>query len=130
MWGSTTLVTLVSRICMIVTSITERVMSHFWAPGRLAHEVIALAQLDGDDRGHPRAQRVGVAELPGLEPDLDGQPLDHLDPVAGGILRRQEREARARAGGERVHLAAEGPVGEGVHAHLRHHAGPDALELG
>src|SRR5216683_3328883 len=54
-------------ICMIVTSITERVMSRFWAPGRLGHEVIALAQLDGDDRGHPRAQRVGVAELPRLE---------------------------------------------------------------
>jgi hypothetical protein len=34
-------VTLVSRICMIVTSITDTVMSHFWAPGRLAHEGIA-----------------------------------------------------------------------------------------
>src|SRR5712692_3770480 len=117
MCGSTTLVTLVSRICMMVTSITDSVMSHFCAPGRLAHEFIALTKLDGDDGGHACAQRVGVAELPGVELDLDGQPLDHLDPVAGGVLRRQEREARPRARGERVDGALEDAVGEGVHRH-------------
>ncbi len=73
---------------------------------------------------------MGVAELTGVEPDLHRQPLDDLDPVARGILRRQERKARARPGGERIHLAIEGPVGERVDAHFRRHARPDALELG
>src|SRR5438034_11429269 len=89
----------------------------------------ALAKLDGDDRGHARAQRVGIAELAGVEADLHGEALDHLHPVARGVLGGQQREARARARGERVHRAAKDAVGEGVHADLGAHAGPDAGEL-
>src|SRR6266851_8757933 len=131
MCGRTTLVTLVSMTCITVTSMAESVMSHFCAPENspTAAAAVILPKLDGDDRGHARAQRVGIAELAGVEADLHGQALDHFHPVARGVLGGQQREARARARGERVHRAAEDAVGEGVHADLRAHAGPDPGEL-
>src|SRR6185369_14189769 len=39
-------------------------------------------------------------KLLGVEGDADGNALHHLDPVAGGVLRRQQREGGAGAGPE------------------------------
>src|SRR6266850_4899800 len=114
--GSTTLVTLVSRICMKATTITDRVMAHLRAAeiGPVSVKVDALTRAsrrllhaDDDVRGHAGPERVRVAELLGVQPDLHRDPLDDLDPVAGGVLGRQEREARAGARREGVHGAVE-----------------------
>ena len=58
------------------------------------------------------------------------QALHHLHPVAGGIFRRQQREARAgaRAGGK--HRALESLAGIGVHREARLLAGPHMGEVG
>ena len=40
-----------------------------------------------------------------IERDAHRHALHHLDPVAGGVLRRQQREGRAGAGAQADHLA-------------------------
>src|ERR1700738_3017225 len=91
MWGSTTLVTLVSMTCITVTSMAESVTSHFCAPENSpTAAAVMLPKLHGHHRGHARAQRVGIAELAGVEADLHGQALDHLHPVARGVLGGQQ----------------------------------------
>jgi hypothetical protein len=65
----------------------------------------------------------------GVEHDLHRHPLDDLDPVAGGILGRQQREAGTGAGADRVHHAAEPLAREAVDFDLRLHAGPHARQL-
>src|SRR3989337_167726 len=103
MWVIATLVTLVSRICMKVTSITERVIRALREVGSARAssrggdaKVIgtALADADRHMRRHPRPERVGVAR-PVVEDDLDRDALDDLHPVPRRVLGRQEREARA-----------------------------------
>src|SRR6185295_14400505 len=95
--GRTTLVTLVSSTCMNATTITESVMAHLRAA-----EIGPAASMGGDDgltsrsrrllhpdddvRGHPGPEGERIAEVLGVEPDLDRDPLHHLDPVAGGVL--------------------------------------------
>src|SRR6266849_1730009 len=60
MCGSTTLVTLVSRTCMTVTSMAESVMSHFCAPEK---SPAAAAVMLEDSEG-------GFAPLPNLPPEV------------------------------------------------------------
>src|SRR6185369_3598221 len=50
------------------------------------------------------AQRVS-SKLPRIELDADGQALNDLDPVAGRVLRRDQREGRTGAAGESGDLA-------------------------
>src|SRR6266436_2439806 len=126
--GSTTLVTLVSSTCMKATTITERVMAHFRADEiRPASGVAATAALsplphpDDDVRRHPGPQGVGIAELAGIEADLHRHALDHLDPVPGRVLGRQQREARAGARAERIDGAVEDLAREGVDLHGGRH---------
>src|SRR5574342_1098717 len=111
--GSTTLVTLVSSTCMKATTITDRVMAHLRAGAIGAASCVGatgrrrLPHPDDDVGGHPGPQDVGIAELPGIQPDLHRNALDDLDPVPGGVLGRQQREARAGPGAERVDGAVE-----------------------
>src|SRR5262245_12336231 len=49
-----------------------------------------------------------------VEGDAHGQPLNHLDPVAGSVLRRQRREGRAGAGAEAGDTAPDRLVAVGV----------------
>src|SRR5467141_2272333 len=49
-----------------------------------------------------------------VEIDPHRHALHHLDEIAGGILRRQDRELRAGAGAERTDAALEDMIGEGV----------------
>src|SRR5882724_6636006 len=137
--GSTTLVTLVSSTCMKATTITDRVMAHLRAAeiGPVSVKVDALTRASprllhayDDVRGHAGPERVRVAELLGVQPDLHRDPLDDLDPVAGGVLGRQEREARAGARREGVHGAVEDLPREGVDLDLGGHARLHPGELG
>ena len=50
--------------------------------------------------------------LAGIESDADRHALHDLDPVAAGVLRRQDRELRAGAGADRGDRAVEGMSGK------------------
>ena len=77
----------------------------------------AVAGVDLDVDAHAGAQQARVLVL--VEGDAHGHALHHLDPVAGGVLRRQDRELRAGAGADRDHGAGEGVVGETVDVERR-----------
>src|SRR5690348_13743998 len=51
-----------------------------WTAARAGPVQLCLAQLHRDHGGHAGTQRVWIAELARIEPDLDGQALDDLDP--------------------------------------------------
>src|SRR6202035_3651945 len=59
----------------------------------------SMAGVDRDLDAHAGAQRTTVPNLAEGKPHRDA--LHHLDPVAGGILRRKQREYRAAGGGAR-----------------------------
>src|SRR6187455_3171984 len=64
---------------------------------------VRLADVDGDVRGQPRAQR----ELAGRidQRDANGDALHDLHEVARRVVGREQREARARAGRQAVDAA-------------------------
>src|SRR3990172_4059561 len=137
MWVIATLVTLVSRICMKVTSITERVIRALREVGsaRSSSRVrdakvvgTALADADRHVRRHPGPERVRVA-VGAVEDDLDRDALDDLDPVARRVLGGQEREAGARPGADGLDAAGERLAGEAVHRHHDLHPRAHARQL-
>ena len=103
MCGSETLAMLVSSTSMNVASVTVNAMSQGLCRGRhsslradLGSAVACSPDLDlGLDR-HAGTQREPVGRW--SRTMLDRHALDDLDVVARGVLRRQEAEARARAG--------------------------------
>src|SRR5216683_4621785 len=136
--GSTTLVTLVSSTCMKATTITDSVMAHLRAGeigppsagDALTRGSRRLLHADDDVRGHAGPERERIAEVLGVQPDLHRNPLHDLDPVAGGVLGGQQREARAGARAEGVHGAVEDLARKGVDLDLGGHARLHARELG
>src|SRR6202021_1397998 len=105
----------VSSACIKVASITvaviiPRLMTALPAAGlamsgsenrsEVAPQLAQRALMAGVDRyldAHAGAQRKTVPNLAEGKPHWDA--LHHLDPVAGGILRWQQREYRAAGGG-------------------------------
>src|SRR3990172_11399452 len=137
MWVIATLVTLVSRICMKVTSITERVMRALREVGSARSssrggdaKVIgtALADADRHVRRHPRPERVG-GPRPVVEDDLDRDALDDLDPVARRVLGAQERAAAPHPGADGLDAAGERLAGEALHRHHDLHPRAHARQL-
>ena len=63
---------------------------------------VARLRLDGRDHRHAGAQLDGRVAV---EHDLDGDALHHLGEVAGGVVRRQQREFLAAGGREAVDVA-------------------------
>src|SRR5581483_10900431 len=66
-----------------------------------------LRLLLGDDGGvhvHARAQH-GLLRRDGVENDLDGDSLHHLDEVSRGVFGGQQAQARSGGTGNRVHVA-------------------------
>src|SRR4051812_10949243 len=114
MYGSATLATVVSSACMMVAVIAHTVsrlrrmpadipaarriilLRRLLGVGRTAEPRLAFAGVDLDVGAHAGAQaaqrRIGVE----LHPQRHA--LHHLDPVAAGVLWRQDRELRAGAG--------------------------------
>src|SRR5215468_7131814 len=133
--GSTTLVTLVSSTCMNATTITDKVMAHLRAeetvPPSVNGAVTRGRLLHPDDHvgRHPGPERMRVAELLGVEPDLHRDALHDLHPVAGSVLGRQQREARAGARAERIDGAVEDPARERVDLDRGRHARLHPREL-
>ena len=92
--------------------------------------------------GRPRAWPVSTSTL-ALMPARSGgsvlavgeahperHALHHLDPVAAGVLRRQQRELRAGAGADRADLALQRLVRIGVEPHLDRLAPAHVGEVG
>src|SRR3984893_2257198 len=86
-----------------------------------------MAGVDRDLDAHAGAQRKAVPNLAEGKPNRDA--LHHLDPVAGGILRRQQRNSRA-AGGRELRVRGGDEVARiGVDGAVRRIAFPDIGEL-
>src|SRR5512143_3220541 len=99
MLGSATLMMVVSSTCMMVAAITATAVRT-----RLAFMPVLL-QLHAHRRRRADAQRVlGIGRG---EPDAHRHALGDLHPVAGGVLRRQQREGRAGAAADALHRALE-----------------------
>src|SRR6187399_3629738 len=100
---------------MKVASITVPAMNH----GLMAFTMSSSARLrwllreDGCVHVHAGTKR-DAGRQP-IEDDLDGNPLDDLDEVAGGVLGRQQTELGAGGAGNRVDMAGERLA---VHVHM------------
>src|SRR5258706_14552882 len=64
----------------------------------------ASLRIDGRGHGETDAQGMGGQFL-GLKRDAHRNALHHLDPVAGGVLRRDDRKGRAGAAAHAGNLA-------------------------
>ena len=115
MCGSDTLTTVVSSTTMKVPSITDDRRRATGGRGR-CRSPLAVPSCDVVSV-HQRVNTVAVTDMPGrsrcsgswpgVEHDLHRDALHDLHVVAGGVLRRQQAEARAGRGGDAVDLAGE-----------------------
>src|SRR5882724_5563357 len=76
-------------------------------------ERTAMTGVDGGIGAHAGLQLLDVFVV-AVEIDPHRHPLHHLDEIAGGVLRRQDRELRAGAGAERTDGALEDVIGKGI----------------
>ncbi len=72
-----------------------------------------MAGVDGGIGAHSGLQLLDVLVV-AVEVDSHRHPLHHLDEIAGGVLRRQDRELRAGAGAERTDGALEDMIGKRI----------------
>src|SRR5271166_5996609 len=94
--------------------------------GEVGEQALHGANAAGVDReigAHAGAQVARV--LVGAEAEAQGHPLDDLDPVAARVLRRQDRELRARARSDRTDRPVPDPAGERIDRHGCGLAGAD-----
>src|SRR5579871_6030101 len=70
-----------------------------------------VTRIDIDDHTHAGAKYrpAGIRLL--IDRDTHGNPLDDLDPIAGGILRRQQRELGTAGLSDAFDVAVENTVG-------------------
>src|SRR3546814_12087808 len=71
-----------------------------------------MPRIDGDFYTEPRMQRNACRHF--IYNKLHRQPLHHLDPVAGRILRREQRKAVPGARAETLHMSLEFKVGKSI----------------
>src|SRR5262249_55294956 len=128
--GTATLATVMSRTAMKFATASTIAASQSAAPSRgFECSVCIAASVDGGGHGEADLQRPG-GELVGLERDADRHALHHLDPVAGGVLRRDGGEGRAGAAGEaRNHAAILDLLAVEVRIHLDLLADAHLVEL-
>src|SRR5712671_5578648 len=88
----------------------------------------AGAGIDGRINRHARAQQVLLRDIL-RHTNANRQPLHDLGEVAGGVIRRQQREHRAGRRRDAVDDAAELAMPVGVHRDRHRLARTDALEL-
>src|SRR6185436_11403890 len=105
--GTDTLAMVMSSTAMKLAPASTMATSHSSAPLRgaspdsaFSNAVITIflqsaagAGIDGGFHRQAHLQRIR-AQIGRLEPDAHRHALDHLDPVAGGVLRRDCREGR------------------------------------
>src|SRR5260221_8618661 len=85
--------------------------------------------IDGGVDRHARAQQVLLRDIL-RHPNPDRKPLHDLGEIAGGVVRRQQREHRACRGRNAVDHAGELAMAVGVDRNVHRLARTDALELG
>ena len=90
-------------------------------PGRYRTSIVT-------ERGHAGPQQMRVRMVV-LQQDLDGHPLDHLDPVARRVLGGEQAEPGAGPGADRVDTAAEDAVRKRVHPDGHRLPGTDPADL-
>src|SRR6266446_5545230 len=127
MCGSATLAMVVSSACMMVASMTESVMNVRWRLSVLAaaakfmplfsdRESQKAAAMPCVDLHFGAELRAQAWEAGGrLEPDPHGHALSDLHPVAGGVLRGDDGELRARGRAQAFDNALPGVAGIRVH---------------
>ncbi len=97
--------------------------------GGSQHGALVVADVHGDIGGQAHAQRVTVQFLI-IQRNTHGYTLHDLDPVARGVLRRQQRKRRAGTRAQPDHLAVEFRVAAiQVRADLRALANADVAQL-
>src|SRR5690606_856442 len=120
--GSATLAIVVSSACMMVASITDTVtIARFGRPSAAAaaraaaiiasppagpgpaEQAAAVPRVDLDPGGQARAQLGQAGGI--VEPDAHRHALGDLHPVAGRVLRRDQRELRAGGRADRLDAA-------------------------
>ncbi|EAU64574.1 conserved hypothetical protein [Stigmatella aurantiaca DW4/3-1] len=77
---------------------------------------LRLPRVHRDDGAHARLQRQFL-QVP-VEAHQHGDALHHLHEVAGGVVRGQQREARAAGARQAVHMRPEVLAAKGVHLHI------------
>src|SRR3982074_3644559 len=87
-----------------------------------------MAGIDRDLDAHAGAQREIVQAL--IEGKANRYALHHLDPVARGILRRQQRKYRTARRGQRRNLGGDGNIRIGVDGDARRITLPYIGEVG
>jgi hypothetical protein len=128
MCGSATLAIVVSNACMMVVNMTDMVTKPRCEPSEFAagmaaaimvvsserepEHATAMTGIDFHDSTETRAQLRHSVRDRELNPYR--HPLHDLDPVAGGILSRDDRELRARRRTQTVHGTLPGEVGIGI----------------
>src|SRR5512135_1405259 len=122
MLGSATLTMVVSSTCMMVAAITATAVR--------TRLLFIAASLQLHAHGRCRADAQGMVGVGGRELDAHRHALGDLHPVAGGVLRRQQREGSAGAAADAFYRAFE--MLARVHVDLDVHvlAGMDAGQLG
>ena len=82
-----------------------------------ARERTGAPGVDRNVRAHAGAQAGHV--LIGVETEAQRDALHHFHPIAAGVLRRQDRELRARARSDRADASAPFPLRERIDRHRR-----------
>src|SRR3990167_6876704 len=126
MCGRATLAIVVSSVYITIAAIEPTSIS-----GRLRETSggcsALLADMDGDvgtEAGDQRSLRLAV------DGNADRHALDHLDPIAGGVLRRENREFRTRAGSDGFVVSLQLQSGIGVYLDLGRLAGTHVVQVG
>src|SRR5512139_538029 len=139
MCGSATLAMVMSSACMIVASMTDTVTK----PRCVLAGLAAVMGCVSERETQQSAAMAGVDFHPGTEActqlrhsrlgiELDSQrdPLGDLDPVAGGVLRRDDRELGAGGRAQAFDHALPGGIGIGVDTDGDRLARADVGEVG
>ena len=112
-----------------------KITSRYWSRlgrieiGLAVGIVRAFARVDGGVDRHAGAQEVLLGDIL-RHADAHRQPLHDLGEVAGGVVRRQQREYRARGRRDAVDHAGEFAEAVGIDLDRHRLAGTDALQLG
>src|SRR5580765_4691644 len=93
-----------SRNAINPAIIAAAVISGLLPRRTVSSSVMSRPRVDGDLGAHARAQRDVV---PAVEPDEDGDALHHFVEVPGGVVGRQQREARAGRAGDALDVTSE-----------------------
>src|SRR3569623_146484 len=125
MWGSATLAIVVSSTCSSTAAMTPTVTIRRTPVGSGCEATLGSSDTDGlfllveVDRRVDRQARDHRLRRVAFEGNAHRHALRHLDPVAVGVLRWQQRELAASAGADALDIGVKLLAGIGVDFHRR-----------